>query len=265
MSKGGTPKIWNLEHQLIGRSTWYFDEVESTSNFALTFASDERNNGIAIFADEQKAGRGQYGRVWTAAKGQAVLLSVLLFPPPFLNRPALLTAWVAVAVCTTIENFLGIRAAIKWPNDILVDRKKISGILIEQTKGTVVGIGLNVLQASHEFAIEGLPLATSMQQFSPHPLNTHEVAKQLLANLDEDYQLLLLGLKQKLERDWVRGIGLLGKEVQLEEQGKKHRGRLLKQSFESLEIETSLGIKLSFVPENIRHLEELINYAEGQP
>ena len=220
---------------------------------------------MAIIADSQTYGRGQHGRVWNASKGQSVLLSILLFPPAYLRRPSILTAWAAVAVCNTIQDFLGIRASIKWPNDILVDGRKICGILIEQSVGTIVGIGINVLQTPSEFAGLGLPFATSMQQFTPHPLNTHEIAKRLLSNLDEIYHQLLDGNGQMLEKEWISGMGLLGREVLLEEHGKKHEGKLLQQSFAHLELESSMGIRKQFVPENILHLSEFNLYPESQP
>ena len=257
--------IWKLDNKLIGKSTLHFEELDSTSNHAAIHSGETSNDGLAILADSQTYGRGQHGRVWNANKGQSVLLSVLLFPPTYLKRPAVLTAWAAVAVCITIQDFLGIKASIKWPNDILVDGRKICGILIEQSTGTIVGIGLNVLQTAGEFAVLGLPFATSMQQFTPHPLNTHEIAKQLLSNLDEIYHQLLDGNLQMLEKEWVSGIGLLGREVMLEDHGKKHEGKLLQQSFAHLELESSLGIKQHFVPENILHLDEFNPYAESQP
>lgn len=257
--------IWELDHKLIGKSTLHFDEIDSTSNHAAAHSAEVANNGLAIIADSQTYGRGQHGRVWNANKGQSVLLSILLFPPDGLRRPAILTAWAAVAVCNTIQDFLGLRASIKWPNDILMDGRKISGILIEQSAGTIVGIGLNILQTPSEFAGLGLSFATSMQQFTPHPLNTHEIAKRLLSNLDEIYQQLLAGELQMLEKEWVLGMGLLGREVLLEEYGKKHEGKLLKQSFAFLELESSIGIKQQFVPENILHLSEFNPYAESQP
>jgi BirA family biotin operon repressor/biotin-[acetyl-CoA-carboxylase] ligase len=265
MTQTKPTSIWDLDHKVIGKLTWHFDELDSTSNHAATHSGEIANNGLAIIADSQTYGRGQHGRVWNANKGQSVLLSVLLFPPDGLRRPAILTAWAAVAVCNTIQDFLGIKASIKWPNDILMDGRKISGILIEQSAGTIVGIGLNILQTPLEFATLGLPFATSMQQFTPHQLNTHEIAKRLLSNLDEIYHQLLDGNVQMLEKDWVSGMGLLGREVLLEEHKKKHEGKLLKQSFAHLELESSMGIRQQFIPENILHLSEFNPYAESQP
>ena len=85
-------------------------------------------------------------------------MSVLLFPPPELRRPALLTAWAAVSVCETIlPGGTGHQATIKWPNDVLVAGRKVCGILIEQNRGTVAGIGLNVNQTQEMFTPRPLP------------------------------------------------------------------------------------------------------------
>ena len=87
-------------------------------------------------------------------------MSLILFPPPSLARPALLTAWAAVSVCELVGKLTGLSMRMKWPNDVLTQSKKICGILIEQRRGqsvndapaTVVGIGLNVCQPASHFA-----------------------------------------------------------------------------------------------------------------
>src|SRR5262249_46624313 len=141
--------------------------LDSTNTIALSHGNDPSHHGSVFLTREQTAGRGQYGRSWQAPPGSSVLMSVLLFPPVELRRPALLTAWAAVSVCETILGLANLQARIKWPNDVLVHGKKVCGILIEQrTNGhpdfplaTVVGIGLNVTQSADMFEQAGLPLA----------------------------------------------------------------------------------------------------------
>ena len=256
---------WNLNTKIIGKTVLFFDEIDSTSNLAASYSLEKTNNGLAIIADCQTSGKGQYGRVWTADRGQSVLLSVLIFPPENLKRPALLTAWAAVAVCNTILDFIGLKAEIKWPNDILLDGRKICGILIEQSTGTITGIGLNVLQSRDEFAAQGLPFATSMQQFTPHPLNTQEIGKRLISNLDDIYDQLIHGNIRDLEKFWVSGIGLQGQDVMVEEHSKKHFGKLTHLSFAKVELESIDGSVIEFSPENILHLEKFNPYSESQP
>src|SRR5271167_3642265 len=104
---------WNLAVHHLGRRVLVHDCLDSTNNRAAELAADPANDGVAILADEQTAGRGQHGRTWLAAPRASVLLSLLLFPPLPLRRPAVLTAWAAVAVCTTIQKVVGVSARIK--------------------------------------------------------------------------------------------------------------------------------------------------------
>src|SRR6516162_7724151 len=101
---------WSLDTRRLGRRVLVFDRLDSTNNRAAQLADDPANNGLAILADEQMAGRGQHGRAWLAATGQSALLSILFSPPPELWRPVVLTAWAAVAVCATIREITRMQA-----------------------------------------------------------------------------------------------------------------------------------------------------------
>src|SRR5205807_10605382 len=116
-----------------------------------------------------------------------VLLSVLLFPLADLRRPVVLTAWAAVSVCETILECTRLQAKIKWPNDVLLQGKKVCGILIEQSRGTVVGIGLNVNQSSEHFVAADLPDAASLAILTGKILDRRHILEVLIANLDEGY------------------------------------------------------------------------------
>jgi BirA family biotin operon repressor/biotin-[acetyl-CoA-carboxylase] ligase len=245
---------WRLPTRQLGRRVLVFDALDSTNNRASELAGDRANDGIAILADSQTAGRGQHGRTWTARPGSSVLLSLLIFPPPVLQRPAVLTAWAAVSVCETVHRFTGTSAQIKWPNDVLVDGKKICGILIEQGRGTVVGIGLNVQQSADEFAAAGLPFATSLCEHSAVALDTKDVARTLIANLDEVYYQCQSGHLAALEARWKHGVGLLDGEVRVECHQGALVGRLREMTFEKLSIECRDGARQQLPPEQVLHL-----------
>src|ERR1700754_2256535 len=97
---------WSLPTRHIGRRVFYYEQLPSTFAVAAALATDPVNDGAAVLAREQTAGRGQYGRSWHCPPGAGVLLGVLLFPPPALRRAAVLTAWAAVAVCETVQHFI---------------------------------------------------------------------------------------------------------------------------------------------------------------
>src|SRR5687767_8862526 len=148
-----TPReTWHFDTERIGRRVLVYDHVDSTNTRGAELAhADPDADGLVLIADQQTAGRGQYGRVWQSRPGSSLLLSVVLRPPAELRRPVILTAWAAVSVAEAILALTGVQARIKWPNDLLVRGKKVCGILIEQsgTAGeivTVAGIGLNLNQ-----------------------------------------------------------------------------------------------------------------------
>jgi BirA family biotin operon repressor/biotin-[acetyl-CoA-carboxylase] ligase len=239
----------------IGRRVLVYDCVDSTNSVAASLAIDPANAGVVVLAGEQTAGRGQYGRHWECPSGAGVLLSVLLFPRPTLNRPAVLTAWAAVSVCEVVRQITGLPARIKWPNDILLRGKKVCGILIEQGLGTVAGIGLNVNQPAEAFQAPGLTHGGSLCQFTENPLDCTTIAKQLIGLLDEEYQRLTSGDLDTLEACWKWNIGLLGRHVVAECADRTIHGRLLDVTFNGMTLESSSGELVSLVPEIVKHLE----------
>ena len=245
---------WHQGTRRLGRRVLVYDRVDSTSTRAAALADDPANDGVVILADEQTAGRGQYGRTWTCPGGAGVLMSVLLFPPPALRRPAVLTAWAAVSVCEVIRQTAGLQARIKWPNDVLIQGRKVSGILIEQSRGTVAGIGLNVNQSAAAFAQAGLPDAASLAVFTGHSMDCRLVARQLIGQLDEEYDRLCQGDFGTLEACWKGHLGLIGQQVTAECHDGRHAGRLRALTFDAVTLEPDAGQPLRLAPESVRHL-----------
>jgi BirA family transcriptional regulator, biotin operon repressor / biotin---[acetyl-CoA-carboxylase] ligase len=246
---------WRLPTRRLGQRVLVFERLDSTNNHAALLAADPANGGVAILADEQTAGRGQHGRTWTCSASRGVLLSVLLFPPPELLQPALLTAWAAVSVCETIRQLTGLQARIKWPNDVHIDGRKVCGILIERRQGTVAGIGLNVNQTAAELDQAALPLATSLALCGGRTFERDEVAHLLIAQLDAEYDRLCQGDLATLETSWKGRLGLHGKQVTAECHDAVHHGRLLELGWDGVALETAGGM-LRLRPELVQHLTE---------
>jgi BirA family biotin operon repressor/biotin-[acetyl-CoA-carboxylase] ligase len=245
--------FWNLPTTRLGRRTLVFDQLDSTNNHAALLADDPANDGIAVLAREQTAGRGQHGRVWTAPAGSSVLLSILLFPPPALRRPTMLTAWAAVSVCETITELTGISATIKWPNDVLIEGRKVCGILIEQGRGTVAGIGLNLNQTTSHFQIAGLEQAGSLATLTSRHYDCDATARLLIQQLDEEYDRLDRGNTQSLESRWAERLNLLDRDVIAECADREWHGRVTTIGWHAVQMETPNG-PLELLPETIRHL-----------
>jgi BirA family transcriptional regulator, biotin operon repressor / biotin---[acetyl-CoA-carboxylase] ligase len=248
---------WQLDTRRLGRRVLVFDQLDSTSTRAAHLADDDANDGLVILAGAQTAGRGQYGRSWLAQPGTGVLMSVRLFPPPALRRPALLTAWAAVSVCECILQAAGLQANIKWPNDVLVRGRKVCGILIEQGRGTVAGIGLNVNQSAESFAELGLTEAGSLAALAGRTFDVPQVALQLIGQLDAEYDRMWAGDLVALEACWKGRLGLLGRLVSVECAGATHVGRLDDLGFDALGLRLQDGELLRLVPEMVRHVTPL--------
>jgi BirA family biotin operon repressor/biotin-[acetyl-CoA-carboxylase] ligase len=183
-------------------------------------------------------------------------MSVVLNPPNELCRPAILTAFAAVAVAEAIFTFTGIQSRIKWPNDLLIRGKKVCGILIEQHGSTaILGLGLNLNQTAEEFAGAGLPDATSLGMASGGLFEMRAVAGIVIHRLDREYDRLLAGDRIAVEADWKWRIGLLGRQVTLElMDGSTVAGRLREMEFDRLELEMGDGTIQAIVPETVRHI-----------
>jgi BirA family biotin operon repressor/biotin-[acetyl-CoA-carboxylase] ligase len=247
---------WHLDTQCLGRRVLVFEQVDSTNTQAAALANDPANDGVVILAEEQTAGRGQHGRTWTCERGVGLLLSVLVFPPTAARRPVILAAWAANAVCDLIRQTTGLQAKIKWPNDVLIRGRKVCGILIEQSRGTVVGIGLNLNQTAESFVAAGLPQAASLASFTGRLFDYAAMARLLIAHLDAAYERLCAGDFDFLENSWKRRLGLLGKHVVVECHDAVYRGRLRKLTWSGLVLEVAESQTVRLLPESVRHVRQ---------
>ena len=141
-----------------GRPYTYVDECESTQ--LLLEGAPE---GAVAACDVQTAGRGRYGSAWEAPAGTALLCSIVLHPPPERERPEL-TLVGAIAAAEAVEGATGLAAQIKWPNDVMLNRRKVCGVLGELRDGVVtLGIGINVNQTREQLPSDAHTPAASLR------------------------------------------------------------------------------------------------------
>ncbi len=245
---------FNFDTRRIGRTVLVFDQLTST-NDVLGFGPHEP--GTVIVADFQSAGRGQHGRNWIARPKHSLLMSIFLEPPSALQRPALLTAWAAVAMARTIKGLANVAPRTKWPNDLLVNGKKICGILIEKSSHLTAGIGLNLNQSADDFEKAGLPEATSISILSGSTIESETALALAIQHLDDAYTQLDSGDRNALETEWANGFDLLNRIVQATEtDGRVTVGRLRELRFEGIELDTGSGYGgVVLKPESVRALK----------
>jgi BirA family biotin operon repressor/biotin-[acetyl-CoA-carboxylase] ligase len=166
--------------------------------------------GAVAVTDEQTAGRGRMGRRWEAPAGSSILVSVLLRPPAE-RRAAELTLVAGVATAVVVERATGLAAQIKWPNDVMLDRRKVAGALAELKDGAVVlGIGLNVNQRPGELPWGTKVPAGSLYSVTGREYERGEILADLLLELERRYDAWredgLASLYEDLgARDFLRG------------------------------------------------------------
>lgn len=167
-------------------------EVDSTNEYAKKLAKEGAAHRTVVVAESQKAGKGRLGRSFDSKKGEGIYMSILLRPDITASQASKLTLIAAVAVHEAIEQFCGIKTGIKWPNDIVVNGKKLCGILTEMSadcKGVryvVVGIGVNVINKT--FSDELSQIATSLYMLTGEEYSKTELIEAILTSFDKYYE-----------------------------------------------------------------------------
>ncbi|MBN1579896.1 MAG: biotin--[acetyl-CoA-carboxylase] ligase [Anaerolineae bacterium] len=217
-----------LATTLVGRTVHYWPTVGSTMDEARRLAEEGAPEGTVVLADEQTTGRGRLQRSWWAPSGSSLLLS-LLFRPSFVPLWAQrLTMICSLAVCDAISEAIGTEVAglqatdrqvgVKWPNDVLIEGRKVCGILTELevtssgVRYAIVGIGINV-NVEFEGAPRLMSPATSLLIEAGRPVSRREVLVAVLTGIERRYLALLEG--QSFHQEWAERLTTLGHPVQV--------------------------------------------------
>jgi BirA family biotin operon repressor/biotin-[acetyl-CoA-carboxylase] ligase len=186
-----------LKTSRLGSEITYFDAIESTQIIAHQLAQSGHKEGHVVIANEQTAGKGRLGRKWHSRSGTSVSMSLILRPelPP--QKTPQLTLLTAVAVVRAIKTSTGVDSQIKWPNDVLVNGKKLVGILTEMqadpdfVHSVIIGIGLNVNQRLEDFDPDIRQLATSLAIEKNESLERAPIISAILNEFETLYDLYL--------------------------------------------------------------------------
>lgn len=205
---------------MIGCAVHAFETVTSTQAVLAELAREGAPAGTVVTARHQTGGRGRRGRSWWDAAGESLLLSVLLRPPGPPAHVPQLSLVAALAVAEALSTAVGLEGRIRWPNDVLVDGRKICGILLEAVSAdaarishVILGLGINVNQL--EFPTELANRATSIRRLTGRRHELPPLRAAVLDALDRCYARWLAGGFGPLREEWRRRASTLGERVRL--------------------------------------------------
>lgn len=239
---------------VIGRDIRVFEQTTSTNDVIEKLARDGVKEGVAVFAESQTKGRGRLGRQWSSPTRKGLWLSILLRPDLRPLETTQLTVAAATALRRAIQQATGLRAEIKWPNDILFRGKKLVGILTElsaeldRVRHITLGIGVNVNQTAADFPPDLRKLATSLRLETGRTVARAELATAILRELDHDYARVCGGHFVAVADEWEQHCDTLGQRVVI-----KLGNRTIRGHAESLDNDGALLLRTEH-----GHIERII-------
>ncbi|WP_405157468.1 biotin--[acetyl-CoA-carboxylase] ligase [Paenibacillus sp. FSL H8-0283] len=184
-----------LDTTVFGRKAVLLASTLSTQGDVLKLAEQGQAEGAVVIAEEQTGGRGRFGRQWFSPPGKGIWMSVLLRPDLPLQHTPQLTLLTGVAVCRAVRACSGADAGIKWPNDVLIDGRKVCGILLESTvedhevRYCIAGIGVDVNFDPEDYPEDLTPIATSLKMETGQSVDRTKLTAAILTELEQLYFL----------------------------------------------------------------------------
>jgi len=219
----------HLNTKFMGRKIYYFDIVSSTMDIALQLGMKGAPEGTLVLAEAQTKGRGRLNRTWSSPKYKGIYLSLILRPKILPNQASLLTLVSAVSIVEAIKEIVDLDPKIKWPNDILVNNKKLGGILTElnaeldSIRFVIVGIGLNV-NNDKKTLLEG---STSLKEQKKENINRIELLQEILRKIEANYLTFQEKESQTIVEKWRQFSITLGKRVRVACQKERLEGEAI--------------------------------------
>lgn len=194
-----------LKTKWAGQQLFYLEETGSTNIDAKHYAEEGEPHGTTVIAEKQNAGRGRRGKYWESPPGSAIYMTIMLKPDFAPDKASMLTLVMALSVAEAITEATGLQAGIKWPNDVVVNKKKVCGILTELNVETdyirhvVIGVGINVNNgAPEEFPEEIRETATSLRIEAGTPFSRAELLERVLERFEKNYDTFVTTLDLRL-------------------------------------------------------------------
>ncbi|MCE5214686.1 MAG: biotin--[acetyl-CoA-carboxylase] ligase [Methanobacterium sp.] len=228
----GTPNILlpyeikkNLRTKYLGKNIYFYKEVDSTNDVARKLADEGAAEGTIVIAESQRSGKGRRGKKWISPSG-GVWMTIILRPDVEPNKAPQLTLVAGVAVAETLDQECGLDIGIKWPNDILIGDKKVSGILTEvKTDGGIVdyalvGIGIDLNMDINIFPPEIRGGATSLKAELDREIKGAELVQRFLQRFEYYYGEFKEGNFRDILKQWRRLSSTIGTYVEVHKKGR---------------------------------------------
>ncbi len=222
-----------LTGRIVGRRLEVVAEIDSTNNAVMAAGQAGEPEGLAILADRQTSGRGRRGRSWASLPGVGVCTSILLRPPMSPLQAPLLTLMAGLATADAIATVARVEPVLKWPNDLLLDGRKVVGILTEMTTTgqrighVAIGIGINVHQRREDFPEGVRETATSLDLVVRRRIDRGDLAAALYDCLDRWYAIVCCDGTSTILRAARLKTATLGKPVTVDADDLQWQGTAL--------------------------------------
>jgi BirA family transcriptional regulator, biotin operon repressor / biotin---[acetyl-CoA-carboxylase] ligase len=213
----------DLKTKIIGKKIIYFPETDSTNTRAKQFAIDNCLEGTVILADSQTMGRGRMDRMWHSPVGTGIYMSIIVHPGISIKELPKITLVAAVAAAEALSASANVNIIIKWPNDLLLNDKKICGILTElhslgnEKSFVIVGIGINVNTPGEMFPADIAGIATSILKEAGQKIPRSAIIKSVIECFDRWYGVFLNGAFPEILHKWKAYSKIIGRRIQVKE------------------------------------------------
>ncbi len=214
-----------LESKYIGHCIHFYDEVESTSDTAREYLENNAEEGTVIIAGRQTAGRSRKKDDWASPEG-GIYMTMILKPDITLTQAPKLTIVTGVAIAKTLHDHFNIDVGIKWPNDILIEKKKICGILTEgigeydQLDAVLIGIGIDVNMSENKLPDDVQNVATTIKEEVNTKINRAEIIRVFFKVFEELYEKYQDGEFKYIVSEWRRLSATTGNRVKVYTNGR---------------------------------------------
>ena len=216
-----------LHTRWAGQTLYYYDEIDSTNTQIKRLAEEDAPHGTLAVADYQSRGKGRRGRAWDSPHGSAIYMSILFRPEIRPDRASMLTLVIGLSVTQAIRSNLGLQAQIKWPNDVVLNGKKLVGILTEMSTEVdyinyvVIGVGINVNQKVFDEELK--EKATSLMIETGAPVKRSALIAAVMKHFEINYALFMEnGDLSGLQESYNEMLVNRGKEVRILEPGNEY-------------------------------------------